>query len=107
MPRKPRIRVLVYPVGSEPYETFLEPGDTLKGLQQLVGGYIEPVDVEEYLSVYVNEEGLLLDLPANRRVGRGTLHGPMVLSRIDREGETVSITDEDVERYRNAFPRVQ
>ena len=44
---------------------LVEIPDTLEALQGLVGGYIEGVFGEEAV-IYVNEEGLLLNLPFNR-----------------------------------------
>jgi|SRR5699024_6880298 len=46
------------------------PDDTserLDALQHLVEGYIEPVDINEDLSIFVNEEGKLEGLPYNPR----------------------------------------
>jgi hypothetical protein len=49
-------------------ETEVTPADTeftLEELQVLVGGYIELVSTRDGLQMYVNEEGLVLDLPIN------------------------------------------
>jgi hypothetical protein len=44
--------------------TEYETKATLSDMQKAVGGYIEPVDVDDF-TVMVNEEGLLIDLPLN------------------------------------------
>jgi hypothetical protein len=38
---------------------------TLKSMQGLVGGLIQPIDLAEDTVMWVNEEGLLADLPYN------------------------------------------
>jgi hypothetical protein len=38
---------------------------TLEAMQRLVGGLIQPIDLAEDVTMWVNEEGLLLDLPYN------------------------------------------
>jgi hypothetical protein len=39
---------------------------SLESLQAIVGGLIQPVDLEPRATIWVNEEGLLLDLEPNR-----------------------------------------
>lgn len=51
---------------AEPYVTWVS--DSLKNLQNQVGGYIETVTVEEGLVIICNEEGRLLGLPHNCEV---------------------------------------
>lgn len=101
------IRVLVYPIGAKPYAAFIDETDTLKGLQAIVGGLIEPIDLacddKGTVSIYCNEESEILGLPMNRLVGQYLLRGELVLSRIDKDGETCSITDDDIKRFSD-FP---
>ena len=40
-------------------------GEGLKKKQKAVGGLIQPVHLETGLTAYINEEGLLLNLPVN------------------------------------------
>ena len=40
-------------------------GEGLKSKQKAVGGLIQPVHLETGLTAYINEEGLLLNLPVN------------------------------------------
>ena len=40
-------------------------GEGLKKKQRAVGGLIQPVHLETGLTAYINEEGLLLNLPVN------------------------------------------
>ncbi|SIS19789.1 DUF3846 domain-containing protein [Microbacterium sp. RURRCA19A] len=42
--------------------------DSLEDYQRAVGGWIEAVDIPDLgVTIYVNEEGLIRDLPFNRR----------------------------------------
>jgi hypothetical protein len=101
-----RIRVLVLPVGGEPFEELIPADDTLAGLQRLVDGNIELVRLDDGVDLWVNEEFLMNGMLPNRLVGRTVMHGPMVLTRHNDEGETTSILDRDVERYWDLFPVV-
>lgn len=61
------IRVMVIKPGHEPEITEIE--NTLKGFQEVVGGYIETVPMESIdddLRVVLNEEGKIIGLPMNR-----------------------------------------
>lgn len=91
---------VVYPRDPEhPYEQYREfteaeikavrdrEGDALRVLQGMVGGLIQPVwfldeNLDQEWTVYVNEEGLLLQLPVNlaatAMIGHSTLVGPAV-----------------------------
>jgi hypothetical protein len=40
---------------------------TLKKMQELVGGYIELVYLNNGMCLVINEEGLLIDLPLNQQ----------------------------------------
>lgn len=66
------IRAMLIPTGEPPREMTLLPeknGSTLKPLQTLVGGNIEPFDIVfgDGISLYVNEEGLFT-CPPNRAI---------------------------------------
>ncbi len=43
----------------------IEIDGTLSSMQSLVGGLIQPIDLAEDVTMWVNEEGLLLDLDYN------------------------------------------
>ena len=76
---------------------------TLKDLQEAVGGLIAPVnlfgDSDGFVSAYVNDEGILIGLDLNV-VACGDdatipLYGDMIFARVDNEGETRGLTEED------------
>lgn len=61
------IRVMVIKPGHVPEITEIE--NTLKGFQEVVGGYIETVpmeNIDDDLRVVLNEEGKNIGLPMNR-----------------------------------------
>ncbi|ABW16081.1 hypothetical protein Franean1_6747 [Parafrankia sp. EAN1pec] len=62
------IRILVVPADStKPYrQEEMNPAD-LQGLQRIVGGFIEPVNLTPGGSLYANDEGIMKGLPVNER----------------------------------------
>lgn len=92
------------PVEGDPsLVTIQETDDELEILQGIVGGLIEPVPVDENHDLYVNEEGLLENLPVNFNamfvaahqflVGDAVMVGP-----VDDEGNTGSVSQAWIER---------
>lgn len=80
---------------------------TLEDLQGVVGGYIEPVDLDRTpkraVTAWVNEEGKNLRLPPTAFYDYGiavdTLHGPIAVTASDpRTGDTVALTEEELDR---------
>ena len=82
------------------------PAGSLKVLQEAVGGYVQVVDLKENLSLWCNEEGKMLGLPANhfatimweKRFGKtDVIVGNAVFTGgTDSEGETLGLTDEQI-----------
>lgn len=67
--------------------TFI-PGEipnTLEALQELVGGYIEPIRLRADLAAIVNEEGVLRDMPFNMYLAGHWLCGTIVLVGVEGE----------------------
>lgn len=79
----------------------------LKPMQDLVGGYIENVTLENGVGLVCNEEGRLTGLPENRYVEETGCFvlGPFFISRYNDEGETVDVTDADIKKYTKRFTR--
>ncbi len=99
-------RVLLFPVGENPRDVTITAG--LESMQELVGGYIENVTLEEGVGLICNEEGQLLGLAPNRAVKeiRQVICGNFFVSRYNDAGETVDVTDADIKKYAERFPRV-
>ena len=97
------MRVLIVEPLKAPYER--EIGNDLKSMQSVVGGYIQaiyPFDDEE-IALICNEEGKLIGLAPNRRLGDDILCGVFYVVAEDDEGELVSLTPEQVEKYSEFF----
>lgn len=107
-----KVLTLRLPEESTIANVAVEHVDGLKDMQAIVGGLIEPVNLWEDdtggVSLYMNEEGLMYDLPLNvlatdmaTRTYKQPFHlvGNGFLSRFEFEtGETVSLTDDDLKK---------
>ena len=72
----------IFAIVKEPGKTtgeIREIDNTLRSFQQLVGGHIEAVTMDEGLAVICNEDGLFLDLPRNCNFGGIDFVGPIVI----------------------------
>lgn len=65
--KKRTVEVLFVPVKGD-MELREIRSDDLKAMQAMVGGYIEPVRLDRKTTIFVNEEGLMRDLPLNPRL---------------------------------------
>ena len=78
-----KIKVMLYEVGKR--GRVVEIGNDLKSMQELVGGYIEVVPLEDDLVVVCDEEGILKYLPINRvmllRGQRVPIHGTFFVTK--------------------------
>ncbi|MVB12331.1 hypothetical protein CAFE_30640 [Caprobacter fermentans] len=77
--------------------------NNLDGLQTAVGGMIEIVDLDDKTCLVCNEEGKLLGLQGNRRVGDDIIAGTFFLCGMDDDGNTVSLSDEQITQYSKQF----
>lgn len=74
--------------------------DSLEDYQRVVGGWIEAVDIPDLgVTMYVNEEGLIRDLPFNRRATfLWRFHVPQARdARLVGDVAVVGLTDEEGE----------
>lgn len=99
MGKQRKLLTVVVPADKDkkPYKTYID--DSLEAFQQMVGGYIETVPVARDVIAVVNEEGLLLGLPVNRRMPQ--LVGDLFLmSRaIDRYGRFNGLTQQQADAW--------
>ena len=70
------ILVCIKKPGAKPYVDLVD--NTLRALQQLVGGYIESFQVASDLTILCNEEGLLRGLPFNATICGNPFVGTVV-----------------------------
>lgn len=94
------ITVLKVEPGKAPEQITIP--NTLKAMQELVGGHIEIVDYQGTCLV-CNEEGKLLELEPNRRVGQDVIAGTFFLANHDLEGNLCSLSQEDLVHFQQQF----
>ncbi|MDK2798949.1 MAG: hypothetical protein PWQ70_568 [Clostridiales bacterium] len=95
------MRVLIVEPYKEPYEKDID--NSLKSMQKIVGGLIKPVYMDENTAIICNEEGKLMGLEGNRRVGRDIIAGTFFIAGMNDEGEFVSLTDEQLKACKERF----
>ena len=87
--------------------------DTLDAMRQIVGGDIEAdTSLRDASAIVCNENGKILDLPYNRPlldesglVPLDILHGTFFIAGVGAE-DFVSLTDEQIQRYKNLYDNV-
>ena len=103
VPKEDMMRILVLEPHKEPYE--MEIRNDLKGMQSVVGGLIEPIyfTVDDDVVMFANDEGRLDQLEGNRHICGVSMAGNLFITGDSMEGECVSLTDEQVEKYSQMF----
>ena len=100
VPVQEQIRVLRFQPGKAPEEVTIS--NTLEAFQSAVGGYIEALGLDGGAVLVCNEEGKLMGLSANRRVGGDTITGTFLIAG-SADGEFCSLSDEDTAHYAQEF----
>ena len=101
------ITALMVEPGKHPKVTILK--DDLDSLQKAVSigadyqGLIEFVSLRNGDCIMCNEEGKLIGLEGNRRFGDDILVGVFYIMSENEDGELVSLTDQKIKRYADAF----
>ena len=77
----------------------------LSSLQAAVDGLIEflPLDIENNIEILCNEEGKLIGLEPNRKVGSDIIVGVFYVLKTNLEGECCSLNQEEIEKYTERF----
>ena len=84
-----------------PFITEIE--HTLEAEQKAVKGLIEPVYfTDDNVCLICNEEGKLIGMEGNRRIGSSIIAGPFFVCGLT-EDDFRGLTDEEVERYMEVF----
>ena len=99
-----KIRVLKIEPGKMPYEK--EMINDLEGIQAEVGELFECVYLDDGCIAVVNEEGKLNGMELNRRIGNDIIAGPFFICGDSADGEFVSLTDTECEKYMDEFKGV-
>ena len=96
-----KIRVLKVEPNKHPEEFMLE--NTLEAMKEAVEGLIDILSLEEEICLLLNEEGKLIGLEGNRRIGEDIIVGNFYVCSSNDEGDLVSLTDEEMEKYMELF----
>lgn len=102
-----KIKVLMVEPGEHPKEVVLD--NNLDALQKAVSigceeqGLIEIIGLEDGICLLCNEEGKLLQLEGNRRLGDDIITGVFYILGEDGDGELISLPQEAMERYKERF----
>ncbi|MCK5129133.1 MAG: DUF3846 domain-containing protein [Clostridiales bacterium] len=76
----------------------------LTTLQQQVGGYIQMINpFDDNACLICDEEGKIKGLPLNRQVGNDIIAGTFIIAGIGDDGELSSLSDKQIEKYKNKF----
>lgn len=94
------IQVLKVEPGKAPEAVTIP--NTLEAMQQMVGGYIEVIPLDDVCLV-CNEEGKLMGLPGNRRLRNDIIAGTFFLAGNTPEGGFRSLTQEQADRWSQRF----
>ena len=95
-----KIRILVVEPSREPKEIKVE--HTLENLQKLVDGLIEYVELDCNTDIICNEEGKLLGLELNRKLGNDIIAGTFLIVGHHNE-ETISLSRKQIKKYKEIF----
>lgn len=105
--KQKEIKVLMVEPGEYPRETVLQ--NDLASLQKAVSigsehqGLIEIIGIDDRVCILCNEEGKLIGLDGNRRVGNDIIAGVFYVVGEDGWGNLVSLPDGEMEKYRKQF----
>ena len=66
-------------------------------------GLIELLPLGKGISILCNEEGKLIGLPGNRRIGSDVIAGVFYVIGSDHRHNLVSLTEQQLETYKNRF----
>ena len=95
------LKVVYVEPGKPPFEAEIL--HTLEAQQKAVGGFIEPVYLDDDITLVGNEESKLIGMAGNRRLDNGSIiAGPFYLVG-DTGDDFRSLTDEEAERMMKRF----
>ena len=108
--KEKQIQVLmVEPMASPKLVTLQNDLDSLQKAVSIGASYqglIELVPFEDNVLTLCNEEGKLIGLEPNRRFGHDILCGVFYVVAEDDDGELISLTSEQVEKYSEFFGHI-
>ena len=109
--KEAKINVLMVEPREHPKETTLV--NELDSLQKAVSigaeyqGLIEIVPLGNNICLLCNEEGKLIHLQGNRKVGRDIITGVFYICSEDDEGNLCSLSEDDMEKFKKRFWEIE
>lgn len=94
-----KMRCLAKRPDSDWYVTFID--NSLKALQEFVGGYIEVVQIYGDMAIICNEEGRIYNLPYNCTICGVSFCGNILV--VGTDGEEFTHLDQDILREWGGF----
>ena len=102
MSKKEKLRCILVKVFEQPKVIEIE--NNLSTLQKYVGGLIDIVELEDDVDIIINDEGKLLSLSPNLvlyEFGDIIVGDFLVVGQ--KNGETISLSEEKIEKYMKRF----
>ena len=105
--KQKEIRVLMVEAGQHPREVSIQ--NDLDSLQKAVSigsdrqGLIEIIGIDNGVCILCNEEGKMIGLEGNRRVGDDIIAGVFYVVGEDGRGNLTSMRDADMAKYSKLF----
>lgn len=105
--KQKEIHVLMVEPGEHPREVTIR--NDLDSLQKAVSigsehqGLIEIIGIDDRVCILCNEEGKLIGLEGNRRVGNDIIAGVFYVMGEDGRGNLKSLCEADMEKYSKLF----
>ncbi len=101
-----KIRGIHVRVGEKP--EVIEFENKYQELRRLVGGNIELVPLDKNTIMFCNGEGKLIGLDGNRKLDNGDIiAGNFIILGDDGGEKSISLTDEQVEKYMKRFDTIE
>ena len=110
-PTSEQLQIVVVEPEEKPYKLIID--NELEAFNKIVGGYLEIVPIGRTkkgakVAIHLNEEGKLHELPFNRNlVGFDVLVGTFFITAFNLEGDYVSLTNEEAEKYIRTFTPIE
>lgn len=102
IPLKNMMSVVYVEPGKPAYRTFI--GKDLEDMQKAVGGYIEPISLEDDVSIIGNDSAKLIGMSGNRHIPGTTsiIAGPFFICGDDAE-EFTDLPEDKISKYLEIF----
>jgi hypothetical protein len=106
-PTSEKIQIVIVKPDKKPYKAIID--NDYEAFQKIVAGYTENLFIGRTrkgarVGIVLNEEGKLKGLPLNRQlIDFDILVGTFFITAYNLEGDNVSLTNEEVEKYIKTF----